>query len=78
MNDVERVRQIFQKKQRKPKSGTVMSVQGGQLVIRTTRGTVLSVAAGEGAYRQGDRVTLSDNIVVDKITTDDGKTIYVV
>ena len=78
MNEVERMKSTLQRRTVAPTRGTVQEIRNGQLVVRSSKGAIITVSAGDGTYGVGDRVVMSSGIVVEKITTGTGKTVYLV
>ena len=78
MSYVEDMRRTLNRKDAKPSSGTVTEVRGGTLVVKSNKGAVITTSAGQGTYSVGDRVQLLNNVVVAKLTSTAGKTVYIV
>lgn len=78
MNPVGEIRKELFRKKARPSNGTVVASANGKITVRTSRGALLTVSAGAEEYRQGDRVRLNNDIIVERISSAAGKTVYVV
>lgn len=63
---------------RTTKSGVVKEVNKGRVTVKTNQGAKVSAHNANADYSVGDRVVLQDGAVVEKISSSEGKTVYLV
>lgn len=59
-------------------SGVVRKVERGQIVVSTNRGAVITVPNSQLTVNPGDRVAISQGVIIDKISEQQDKPTYLV
>jgi len=68
MKEIDKLDRLLGKRKRETTKGVVQSVHGGQLVVKTNIGAMISTRAGSEEYKVGDKVTLANGLVVNKVS----------
>lgn len=59
-------------------SGVIQEVTRGKATVKTSKGAIVTAHNANAGYAVGDRVTLQNGTVVEKISSGEGKTVYLV
>lgn len=76
--DIDKLNGILRKRSSTPTTGVVKAVNSSTVVVSTSKGPIEAATAGPVTYRKGDRVRLSDGVVIGRVSNSLGLPVYYV
>lgn len=78
MNIVDAMGTVLSSEEKAPLTGVIVQEKHGSFTVRTPRGTLVTAAAGSNKYSIGDRVRMSNGVIVERVVSNETITTYVV